>query len=256
MSFKADVFKVLIASPGDVIEERHAIPEIISRWNNTNAESSNLVLLPVKWETSTAPLMGDRPQGIINDQMVKSCDMAIGVFWTRLGSPTGASQSGTAEEIEWFIENGKPVMVYFSSQKIDPTKIDLEQYKNVRDFEKKMQKLGLTGSYNSIEDFKEKLFDQLSQNVRNILQGTPTTKTPDEIKAEIRTFKKVQKDGQVYFEDYAKDGVVKSFVVKGDTKTMKDALKEKGGRWNRTLGGWVFPKTREIEIAELIKGNA
>jgi hypothetical protein len=57
-------------------------------------------------------------------------------------------------------------------------------------------------------------------------------------------------------EDYEKDGRIKSFVVKGDTKSMKEELKGLGGRWNGTLGGWIFPKTREIEIAEFLKGKA
>jgi len=86
MAFDAKVFKVLVASPGDVVEEREAIPEVIARWNNINSESIGIVLLPVKWETHSAPLMGGRAQGVINDQVVKTCDMAIGVFWTRLTS--------------------------------------------------------------------------------------------------------------------------------------------------------------------------
>lgn len=36
------------------------------------------------------------------------------------------------------------------------------------------------------------------------------------------------KEGKVYMEDYEKDEKVKSFLVKGDTKTMKDDLKEMG----------------------------
>ena len=78
MSFDAKVLKILVASPGDVDEERQAIPEVIYRWNFINSEASKVVLMPVKWETHSAPLMGDRPQGIINEQMIKSCDMAIG----------------------------------------------------------------------------------------------------------------------------------------------------------------------------------
>ncbi len=54
-------------------------------------------------------------------------------------------------------------------------------------------------------------------------------------------------------EDYEKDGVVKSFIVKGDTKSIKEQLKEIGGRWNGTLGGWIFPKSKEIEVAEFLK---
>ncbi|MFM4846737.1 hypothetical protein ACEUDP_18690 [Aeromonas caviae] len=257
MSFDAKVFKVLIASPGDVDEEREAIPDVISRWNNTNAESSNVVLLPVKWETHSAPLLGDRAQGVINNQIVTSCDMVIGVFWTRLGSPTGVSESGTAEEIEWFIENNKPVMVYFSSRNIDPKNLDIDQYKSLKEFEKKMQKLGLTGSYTSITDFKEQLLNQISINIRTLLSGTPAIlPTAKDIKEKTKTLKEIIKAGKVYMEDYSKEGQVKSFVVKGDTKEIKNGLKELGGRWNSTLGGWVFSKAKEIEVAEFLKKNS
>jgi hypothetical protein len=257
MAFEAKVFKVLVASPGDVIEEREAIPEVIARWNNVNSEGIGVVLLPVKWETHSAPLMGGRPQGVINDQLVTTCDMAIGVFWTRLGSPTGVSESGTAEEIEWFIENHKPVMVYFSSRSIDPTKLDIDQYKSLKQFEDKMQKIGLTGSYSNITDFKEQLFNQLSINVKLLTSGTPIARpSAASAREKAATLKKVLKDGNVYMEDYAKDGKVKSFVVKGDTKGIKEELKGFGGKWNATLGGWVFPKTKEVEIAEFLKKNA
>lgn len=254
MAFDAKVFKVLIASPGDVQEEREAIPEVIARWNNTNAEASNIVLLPVSWETHSAPLLGDRAQGIINSQVVESCDMAIGVFWTRLGSPTGVSESGTAEEIECFIREQKPVMVYFSSRALDPTKLDLDQYKALKEFERKMQKLGLTGAYNSITDFREQLLNQISINVKRLIAGTPTPKpTAKEAAAKIKSIKQIIKEGKIHMEDYEKDGQVKSFLVKGDTKPIKEELKQRGGRWNQTLGGWIFPKSLEIEIAEFIK---
>lgn len=201
--------------------------------------------------------MGDRAQGVINDQVVNSCDMAIGVFWTRLGSPTGVSESGTAEEIEWFIKNQKPVMVYFSSRSIDPTKLDLDQYKSLKDFEKRMQKIGLTGAYNNLTDFREQLFNQLSINVRKLIDGKPTSiPTPKEAKAKVNSIVKIAKAGKVYMEDYEKDGVVKSFVVKGDTKPIKEGLKQLGGRWNGTLEGWIFPKAKELEIAEFLKAQA
>lgn len=257
MSFEAKVFKILIASPGDVDEEREAIPEVISKWNNQNAETNKVVLLPVKWETHSAPLLGDRAQGVINNQIVTSCDMAIGVFWTRLGSPTGVSESGTAEEIEWFIQNQKPVMVYFSSRAIDPKALDIQQYSALKEFEKKMQKLGLTGSYTSITDFKEQLLSQISVNIKALLSGAPSTPpTPQEVKAKVASIKKILKEDKVYMEDYEKDGKVKSFVVKGDTKAIKEGLKDLGGRWNGSLGGWLFPKTKEVEVAAYLKKNA
>lgn len=257
MSFDAKVFKVLIASPGDVEEERIAIPQIISEWNNNNAESNNVVLLPVKWETHSAPLLGDRAQGIINNQIVTSCDMAIGVFWTRLGSPTGVSESGTAEEIEWFIDKGKPVMLYFSSRSIDPNKLDIDQYKALKDFEKRMRKVGLTGSYSNLADFKEQILRQLSINVRNLLENNAFKKpTQKEVTEKAREIKKIIKQDEIHIEDYEKNGQIKSFLVKGDTTTIKDELMELGGKWNKGLGGWIFPIARKIEIAEFIKQNS
>lgn len=257
MTFEAKVVKVLIASPGDVDEERQAIPEVIARWNNANAESSNVVLLPVKWETHSAPLLGGRAQSVINDQVVTTCDMAIGVFWTRLGSPTGASESGTAEEIEWFIKNSKPVMVYFSSRNIDPAKLDIDQYRALKDFEKRMQKLGLTGSYTTITDFREQLLNQITINVRRLVSGQELPQPSERsAKQKVASIQKIVKEGRVYMEDYEKDGKVKSFLVKGDTKAIKDHIKELGGKWNGSLGGWIFPKGREIEIAEFLKSQA
>lgn len=252
MAFSATVYKILIASPGDVDEERQEIPEVIARWNHMNSEASRVVLLPVKWETHTAPLMGNRAQAIVNEVVV-TCDMAIGVFWTRLGSPTGASESGTAEEIDWFIKNEKPVMLYFSSRNIDPNKLDIDQYKDLKAFEKRMQKIGLTGSYTSITDFREQLLNQLSINVQRLIHGTTATPSAKEVKERVKSIEAISKEGQIYLEDYEKDGKVRSFLVKGDTKDIKDELRELGGKYNGSLGGWIFPKTREVEIAEFIK---
>lgn len=257
MAFNARVFKVLIASPGDVDEERQAIPEIIARWNALNAETNEVVLLPVKWETNSAPLLGDRAQSVINSQMVTSCDMAIGVFWTRLGSPTGVSESGTAEEIEWFIKNSRPVMVYFSSRDVNPKTLDIAQYSALKEFEKRMQKIGLTGSYSSIADLREQLLNQISINVRTLISGEPVVKhTAASAKAKAATIEKMLKEGKIFMEDYEKDGKVRSFIVKGDTKALKDDLKKLGGSWNHTLGGWIFSKSKEVEVAAFLKENA
>ena len=56
------------------------------------------------WESDSAPLQGDRPQSISNNLMVKNCDIIISVFWSRLGTDTGVEQSGTIEEIKYFIK--------------------------------------------------------------------------------------------------------------------------------------------------------
>lgn len=127
--------------------------------------------MPCGWETHSALLLGNRAQGVINEQLVNGCDMLIGVFWTRLGSPTGVSESGTVGEIECLIENQKPVMLYFSSQQVDIGTLDVDQLSALRTFQKKMQKIGLTGSYRDINDFKEQLASQISINVSRLLNN-------------------------------------------------------------------------------------
>ncbi len=169
MSFDAKVFRVLIASPGDVGNERDVIPEIINDWNAINAISSKVILMPIKWETHSAPLMGDRPQAIINKQLVKDCDVLVGVFWTRIGTSTGVSISGTAEEIEQFVELKKPVMLYFSQSPVEPDKIDLNQFTTLKTFKEKMRLQGLTESYNGIPDFRQKFSRQLGINISNLI---------------------------------------------------------------------------------------
>src|SRR5688572_29161035 len=114
MPFQATAYRVLIASPSDVPDERKLANEIVHQWTAIHGASTQTVLLPVMWETHTAPEMGDRPQSIINRQIVDDSDALVGIFWTRIGTPTGVAESGSVEEIERFINSAKPAMLYFS----------------------------------------------------------------------------------------------------------------------------------------------
>lgn len=169
MAFEAKVFRILVASPADVGEERNVIPELINEWNAVNAFTAKLILMPVKWETHSAPLLGGRPQSIINEQLVKDCDLLVGVFWTRIGTNTGVSISGTAEEIEQFVDLKKPVMLYFSQAAIEPERIEIDQFTILKTFKDKMRLKGLTETYQNIPDFKQKFARQLSINIGNII---------------------------------------------------------------------------------------
>ncbi|MCS5968452.1 hypothetical protein LNP26_14300 [Klebsiella variicola subsp. variicola] len=116
-------------------------------------------------------MMGSRPQEVINQQLVSTCDLLVGLFWTRIGTHTGVSESGTTEEIEYFIEQNKPVMLYFSSSPIDPEKIDLQQYQRLKDFKEKMRPLGLVEGYTNPQDFREKFAHQLNLHLEKIISG-------------------------------------------------------------------------------------
>lgn len=176
MPYQATVYRILIASPSDVTSERKAIPDVIGAWNATHSEDYSVVLLPVMWETHSTPEMGDRPQAILNKQLVASCDLLVGAFWTRIGTHTGVSESGTIEEIEEIRKAGKPVLLYFSSQPVVLDSIDTEQYECLKNFKEKCQKEGLVEKYDSISELREKLIRHLTHVVKEI-HGEPSFQT-------------------------------------------------------------------------------
>ncbi len=149
-----------------------------------HSEMRNLVLLPVGWETHSSPEMGDRPQAIINKQILKDCDLLVGVFWTRIGTPTGEYASGTVEEIEEHIKTGKPVMLYFSSAPVLPDSVEADQYSELKKFRESCKSRGLFETYSDINDFKSKFYRQLQLNLNSdahftaVSQATGTASTP------------------------------------------------------------------------------
>lgn len=168
MSYSANVFRILIASPSDVREERDIISHVIQEWNDLYSYEKKVVLLPLRWETHASPELGARPQDIINREVVDLCDMAIGVFWTRIGTPTGKAEGGTVEEIERVGNKGKIVMLYFSKAKVDLDNIDFEQYNKLKAFKNKTCPNGLVESYIDLVDFRSKLAKQLEIKVRSL----------------------------------------------------------------------------------------
>ena len=124
----------MIASPSDVATERKNIRDVVHEWNAIHSEDQQIVLMPLGWETHASPKMGDSAQNIINKQVLDRCDLLIAVFWTRLGSPTGSSPSGTVDEIEKHLGASKPVMIYFSNAPVRPESVDDEQYAALRAF--------------------------------------------------------------------------------------------------------------------------
>lgn len=169
MAFDARVFQILIASPGDVQTERRIISEVIHEWNYLNSAEKSIVLLPLRWETHASPDLSERPQGVINRQVVDHCDMAVGVFWTRLGTPTGEAESGTAEEIQRVGDAGKPVMLYFSREKVDLKKVDLKEYQRLAEFQEKTYPRGLVAEYETTAEFRKLFSEHLTRKVRELV---------------------------------------------------------------------------------------
>jgi hypothetical protein len=93
--------------------------------------------------------------------VLADCDLLVGIFWTKLGTPTGSFKSGTAEEIQKHLDAGKPAMVYFSTAPVAPQSIDADQFAALTDFKGWCKDRGLVETFQNAEDFRTKFTNQL-----------------------------------------------------------------------------------------------
>lgn len=156
---------VLIASPGDAVDERIAVSEALADWNVLRGRRQDAALLGWRYEKHAVARLGGRPQEVINEQAVNQSDAVVAFFDARLGTQTGIDVSGTAEEINRAADSGKPVHVYFSVEDL-PRNIDTDQIEALRAFQDGLQERGLVGYYKSPAD----LADQVVRALENDLE--------------------------------------------------------------------------------------
>lgn len=171
MAFEARVFQIMLASPADVETEREAARNILYEWNVTNAESQKICLIPTGWDSHSWPQMGNRPQEIINSQVLNKADALVVIFWNRLGTPSGEFESGTVEEIEKAIARRLPVMVYFSNAPVNPNSINMEQRSRLLAFKRSVEsaRRGLFYNYGTLDEFKSSLSRHINLMIQNEL---------------------------------------------------------------------------------------
>jgi len=157
MAYEAQVLEVMIASPSDVIEEREIVRSIVAEWNVIHSRDRGVVMLPLGWDTHSSPELGGRPQQLINDRILKHADILIGIFWTKLGTPTGNAVSGTAEEITNHHEAGRPVLLYFSDVPVVAGTLNQEQFAALSEFKQWALSQGLVHTYSTKDQFREDL---------------------------------------------------------------------------------------------------
>jgi len=165
---------IFLASPGDVIQEREIAFDLIHEWNDLHTDEKSAALQIRSWQTTAYPELGDRPQAIVNKQVLDNCDIVLGIFWTRFGSPTGIAESGTEEEIRRSMELEKSVLLYFSDVPASPSTIDPVQYQKVKEFRDEFRNTGLIWSYSSHDQFRECLRRHLDQAVSRLLSRLRT----------------------------------------------------------------------------------
>jgi hypothetical protein len=97
MPRQATVYRVLIASPSGLDEERRAARDAFYDWNASSISTHMSIMFePLLWEEHVHPESGE-PQSVIDKQIVERSDLVIALFWDRIGTPTGNFKSGTIE---------------------------------------------------------------------------------------------------------------------------------------------------------------
>ncbi len=169
------VWRLFIASPGDVAHEREAVRRVAEHLNMSIGKQEGYEIESVQWETHVAPGAG-RAQGIILDQIGRY-DIFLGIMWRRFGTPTEVAESGTAEEFNcayeaWQQNNDLPLMFYFCQRPFWPTNLaDLDQLGKVLDFRGSVERKALVWQYVDVEEFAEKITKHLSMRLKRLMES-------------------------------------------------------------------------------------
>lgn len=101
------LFRVFLASPGDLTEERGLARKVVDEFNELIGSTVGWRVDLLGWE-DTLP-GASRPQTLINED-VDRCELFVGILWRRWGSPPGGQggyESGFEEEFSRASTNRK-----------------------------------------------------------------------------------------------------------------------------------------------------
>lgn len=158
---KMKSFTILISYASDVVKELESIERVVKRFNDLFSTFLNISFNTNRWDRNAYPTnLCDYPQGGVNEQLVKKCDLCVAIFKTRLGTPRGGKdkngvkyQSGTEEEIALMTEKRKPVFIYFLDEEcINLKGLDITQYNKLKKFKTSCGEKYIYSIYNDKDD--------------------------------------------------------------------------------------------------------
>jgi hypothetical protein len=179
------VLRILVASPSDLSEERKLLEGVVQELNLTWPQQLGVTLELIKWETHAFPSAGTDPQDVINEQLPQDYDILIVMLWSRIGTPTPRSQSGTVEEFEIAYDRWRKdpksirLMVYFKVTPISPDDIDPDQLRLLQEFRKSLSDRGiLYSTFTGGEEFTQLLRIHVSKQVQDFMKENNTAGMP------------------------------------------------------------------------------
>jgi hypothetical protein len=181
MAYQATTLHLLISCPGDVTkEDREVIHRSVNRWNFNYGQHFQLTVLPIWWGEHASGEFGEHPQDTINRQLVDSADLALAIFWSRLGTGSERALSGTAEEIERMARAGKTVTILHCTRPTSNS--DLEQQAALRDYLRSLEPNALVMTYTDEAELVSRIDNLLSRQATVFMTKASEAKshTPEE----------------------------------------------------------------------------
>ena len=172
------IIRVVVASPADVQSERDIVPDVLDELNRGVCRTRGVRFEAIRWETDAYPGFHELgPQGLIDPILrLDECDVLLGVFWKRFGSPTSTGESGTEHEIarafeSWKANRRPEIMVYFNAKSYTPkSKAEADQWGRVLEFREKFPKEGLFWEYRGRAQFRDLVRIHLTNYVLNRME--------------------------------------------------------------------------------------
>lgn len=157
-------WRVFVASPGDVKDERSRMPKVIDSLNKTLGQLFPVNIELWRWETDATPGAGE-PQALINVDLDRA-DVVVVILWNRLGSPTSEGTTGTQSEVlrslKRWREAGQPqVMIYFCQRPARLNRDELTQRLSLLDFRESVSSSVLAVDYEDVHEFEWRVRDDL-----------------------------------------------------------------------------------------------
>jgi hypothetical protein len=155
-------FRVFVASPGDVAEERDRLEQAIELVNGI-ADLDGYQLALWRYESHADPGLGRDRQSVISEQ-IGDIDIFVGILWSRIGTQTADALSGTVQEFEdavrvWEASGRRRprIMFYFKTEALAPDLAVLPQLLKALEFKQRIERLGLTADFADAGEFERKV---------------------------------------------------------------------------------------------------
>ncbi len=170
-------YRVFIASPGGLGDERTWFRRKLEKFTATHSEPNGVVFHPVGWEETIGGV--GRPQELINRDL-EECDYAIFVLHDRWGSRTGP-QFGSGVEEEFFIAEEmyrktklRNIVIFFKSVDQRQLRDPGPQLQSVLDFKRRIEeeKRYHFKQYGEVEEFSDVLESHLADWLRRHTRAT------------------------------------------------------------------------------------